>query len=43
MIRLVEFDRFKKTAVLETDSGKIRIDFDDWKRIKEMYEHLLGN
>lgn len=43
MIHLTEFDTKKETAVLETGNGKIRITFDDWKRIKEMYESFVGN
>ncbi len=37
MVELTEFNREKKEAVFETENGKIRLTFEEWKRIVHLY------
>ena len=36
-MEITYFDRKERVAVIETDGGKVKISFADWKRLVEAY------
>lgn len=43
MVEITGFSRLKRTVVVETDEGKVRLTFDEWKKITDAYLKWVGN
>lgn len=42
LVQMTEFNREEQIVVFETDNGKIRLTFDEWKRIVEGFYNVFG-